>query len=86
VSLPVYDEWLFEDVPSSHGADAITYHVLFGTVNWTRRGGDEHPAFAILMNYNGRINYQMPAHILEQDLPQVLAAVERLRARSAERR
>ena len=80
MSIPVYNEWWSEEIPSSHGEE-ITYHVLFGTVNWTGNGGDEHPAFVILMNYSGTINRQMPAHILEQDLPQVLAAIERLRER-----
>jgi hypothetical protein len=83
MSLPVYNEWWSEEVPSRHG-EGISYHVLFGTVNWTGRGGDERPAFAVLMNYGGALNRQMPAHIMEDDLPQVLAAIERLRERRAQ--
>jgi len=76
---PVYQEWRFEDIPSSHG-NGIAYHVFFGTVNWTKIAGDERTAFVVLMKYDGKLAYGLPAHIIEDDAPAVFAAVERLRA------
>ena len=76
---PVYNEWRSEDVPSSHGQDVV-YHVFFGTVNWSKTAGGERASFVVLMHYNGVPAYHIPPHILEEDAPAVLAAIDRLRA------
>jgi hypothetical protein len=78
MSEPVYQEWDYRLVPSSHGP-AIFYRVFFGAVNWSGVGGDERAAYTVLMQYGEHINKQMPAHIVETDLPNVLSAIEQLR-------
>jgi hypothetical protein len=44
MDVPVYSEWMAEDVPSSHG-DGIAYHVFVGTVNWLWFGDGLFRAF-----------------------------------------
>ena len=77
--LPVYEPWETRLVPSGHGPE-IYYYVFLGTVNSERIGGGERVAITVLMQYDGAINYQMPAHILEEDLPRVLTAINELTA------
>jgi hypothetical protein len=73
---PVYDDWFIRHVPSGHG-DGINYYATFGTVNWTRQAGAERGAVVVRMEYPGTgVAFQMPAHILDEDLPRVLAAIE----------
>jgi hypothetical protein len=75
---PVYQEWASREVSSSHGGET-SYYVFLGTVNWTGQSGDEQVAYVVLMRYGNQINYQLPAHILEQDLDRVLGAIRELR-------
>jgi hypothetical protein len=76
---PVYLEFHWEDVSSNHGSGEILYRVFVGTVNWTKRAGGEKVAFVILMKYDGRLAYHIPAHILEEDAGAVFDALERMR-------
>jgi len=57
------------------------FYIAFfvGTVNWTKRAGGEKVAFVILMKYDGRLAYHIPAHILEEDAGAVFDALERMR-------
>jgi hypothetical protein len=89
--LLVYEEWDREIVPSSHYPN-VYYRVFFGTVDW-ERNNDLRRAYTILMqrgntaDWNvaksrGEIYFQMPAHILPDDLDRVLAALATLRGRN----
>jgi hypothetical protein len=73
---PVYNDLYIRRVPSGHG-EGINYYVTFGTVNWLRQVGAERRAVVVRMEYPGAgVANQMPAHILDEDLPHVLAAIE----------
>lgn len=85
--LPVYEETESVLVPSGHD-DNTHYRVFFGTVNWSRSPGDERRAVTVLMQYGstqdwaaardaGEIAFHLPAHVLVEDLPSVLAVMSR---------
>lgn len=86
VDFPVYDPWPgFERiVDSAHGAN-VKYKINAGTVNWDRTAGGDRVALWVLMDYDGQVNYKMPPHILEQDLPAVIQAITELQASLKER-
>lgn len=74
----VHEEWDHRLVGSGHG-DGIKYRVTVGTVNWKRNATGKKPAMAVFIQTGDKINYKMPAHILQQDLANVLRAIEELR-------
>lgn len=84
--IKVYEEWDYRLVPSSHGKD-IFYRIFNGTVNWDHSIEGMKPAYTILMQY-GRseewnqakkeIAWDMPAHVLEEDIDEVLKSVNEL--------
>lgn len=41
---------------------SVKYHVCYGAVDW-KKDGNRRPAVFILMSYNGKKNYQTPAHL-----------------------
>lgn len=76
----VHEEWDHEIVQSGHGSQ-IFYRVFVGTVNWTKSAGKLHVAYAIFMQYGEKIDWQMAAHILEEDYEAVESALRALRLR-----
>lgn len=74
----VHEELDHKLLESGHGKD-IKYRVTIGTVNWERTATGRKPAIVVFIQYGSRIDYKMPAHILEKDLPRVLKAIEELR-------
>lgn len=83
---PVYEEWESTLIPSEH-ADDVNYRVFWGTVNWSRTSNDLRKAVTVFMQYGSTKNwaeakagkeivFNMPAHILSQDLPAVMAAIK----------
>ena len=77
-TMPVHTLLACREIPSSHGEE-IFYYVFVGYVNWDGRGGSERLAFAVFMKYGGKVHYQMPAHILNEDLDSVTEALQNLR-------
>jgi hypothetical protein len=75
--FPVYSPWRERIINSGH-APTTKYRVSAGTVNWDRSAMGERVAVWVLMDYDGQANYQMPPHILEEDLPAVLGAITEL--------
>jgi hypothetical protein len=50
-------------IPANHNPDgSVKYHVCYGEVDW-ERNGNTRPAIFILMSYNDRISYTVPAHL-----------------------
>ncbi|MFL0361659.1 hypothetical protein ACH0BF_01405 [Pseudobacillus sp. 179-B 2D1 NHS] len=50
-------------IDANHNPDGNTkYHVCYGTVDW-EKNGTRRPAVFILMSYNGKKNYMVPAHL-----------------------
>jgi len=77
-ALPVHTPLAYREIPSSHGAE-ILYYVFAGYVNWNGRGGSERLAFAVFMEYGGKVHYQMAAHIMNEDFNAVMEALQELR-------
>lgn len=67
IDNPVYTDAEVYIIPSGHGPN-INYRVCFGYVDW-RRDGNLRPAIYILMEYQGKTNYQIPPHILTSPGP-----------------
>ena len=83
---PVYEEWHHRLVQSGHGPDTY-YRIFKGTVNWAKSPGGMLPAITVLIQYGNatdwaaarrEIAFDMPAHILTDDLPAVLTAINEL--------
>lgn len=79
----VYEEYESLLVPSNHGAD-INYRIFSGTVNWDKSPAGMKRAITVLMQYGNSIDwnnavkeldFKMPAHILVEDLENVLLAI-----------
>jgi hypothetical protein len=50
-------------IPANHNPHGtVKYHVCYGEVDW-ERSGKTRPAVFILMSYNDRISYTVPAHL-----------------------
>lgn len=71
-------------IPANH-APGVNYLVTYGNVDW-KKDGAERTAIYILMEYQGRVSYQTPAHITTErgadgksDLDRVLEAIEKLK-------
>ncbi|OXM85807.1 hypothetical protein [Paenibacillus rigui] len=71
-------------IPSSHGPN-VNYLVTYGFVDW-KKDGNLRPAVYVLMEYNGRISYQTPAHITTDknadgstDFEKVMDAINQLK-------
>jgi hypothetical protein len=77
-TMPVHTVLAYREIPSSHGEE-VFYYVFVGYVNWDGRGGSERLAFAVFMKYDGKVHYQMPAHILNEDFDSVTEALQSLR-------
>ena len=85
----VYEEWDHELVESGHNSSGTVYYRVFkGTVNWEKKPGGMKPAIVVMMQYGDseewdeatdEIAFDMPAHILDGDLPNVLAAIDSLK-------
>lgn len=84
----VHEEWDYILVDSNHGQE-VYYRVFYGTVNWDKSAGAIQPAVTVLMQYGstldwadakseGEIDFTMPAHILREDLSNVLEAIRSL--------
>ena len=73
-------------IPANHNPDgSVKHHVCYGEVDW-QKNGNTRPAIFILMSYNGRINYQTPAHLTldaedETDFDKVYEALTYLKAK-----
>lgn len=85
---PVYEEYKAELVESNHGSD-VYYRVFAGTVNRSKSSDSMKRAITVMMQYghtpdwrsavaHKEISFDMPAHILLEDLPAVLSAISRL--------
>lgn len=91
MNSPVYEEWHHRLVKSGHGPNTY-YRVFNGTVNWAKSPGGMLPAIAVLIQYGEsadwgtarrkEIAFNMPAHILNDDWPAVLAAINELQSES----
>lgn len=88
----MYEEWEFVLVPMT-GARDTNYRVFSGTVNWDREPATLRRAVCVLIQYgstedwraatgNREINFQMPAHILVEDLDAVRRAMDSLSIRA----
>lgn len=86
----VYEEWESEVLPMS-GVPNTYYRVFRGTVNWDRQPDTMRTAVCVLIQHGNtpdwreakrrnEIRFQMPAHVLLEDVPAVLAAIGRLSA------
>lgn len=86
----IYKEEQCRLVKSNHGEKGsnIHYRVFKGTVRWPNSDADK-PAIVVLMQYGGaedwreavvakKINFRSPAHMLAEDLPNILKAVNEL--------
>ena len=68
-------------ITADHNSNGkVKYHVCYGKVDWSKSGENLKPAIFILMSYDGRINYQTPAHLTlndveETDFEKVLEAL-----------
>jgi hypothetical protein len=91
--MKVYEERDSILVKGEHGGDDTCYRIFYGTVNWERTSGGKGTAFTVLMQYGttrewskakkkGEISFDMPAHILENDLAAVLEALQELADRN----
>ena len=93
----VHEEWpgMVELVPST-GHGGKSYRVSYGTVSWTRTPEDMRRALIVFMQRGDTENFEeakslheiqwdVPAHILEEDLDAVMAAMRRVRGRVQER-
>lgn len=50
-------------ITSNHKDDgSVKYHVCYGEVDW-EKNGMRRPAVFVLMSYDGKISYQLPAHL-----------------------
>lgn len=83
---PVYTHAEEIRIPSSHGKE-INYLVYYGFVDW-KRDSNLRPAVYVLMEYNGRISYETPPHIMTDknpdgstDLEKVLDALNSLKTK-----
>ena len=92
----VYEEWGSELIPSSHGEN-INYRVFHGTVNWAKTADGMMPALVVFIQYGSEtdwskalqqreISLNMPAHILDMDLDNVVPALIRLQAKNNRRK
>jgi len=83
----IYKEEECRLVKSGHGS-GIHYRVFKGTVRWPDYNEDL-PAIVVLMQYGGKaewreavaareINFRSPAHMLTEDLPNILKAIGEL--------
>jgi hypothetical protein len=79
--IRVHEEWFFELIESNHGP-TIYYRVFYGTVNWRKVAGEERKSVVVVMQYGDQIEWQMPAHLLEEDIDNVLRSIERVRAKA----
>jgi hypothetical protein len=79
-NFPVHILVDFLRIRSSHG-DEIYYYLFAGYVNWSRCADDLRLAFAVFVEYQGRVNYQMSAHILDDDFDLVAEGLNELRGR-----
>jgi hypothetical protein len=89
----LYEEWDCELVISSHSnSKKIYYRIFWGTVNWDRSTEGMEVALTTLIQNgntadfklakkNNEINFQMPAHILKNDIPELELGIQRLLAR-----
>ncbi len=84
----VYEEWDRILVPAP-GHGGAYYRVFLGTVSWTRQPEDMAVAVTVLMQDDntedfteakrkGVIHFQMPAHVLIEDLPAVTRALREM--------
>ena len=86
--ISVYEEQKFELIRSSHSDKDVYYRIFFGTVNWTKSVDGKLDALTIFMQYGdtadfkiarkGEIQFQMPAHILKEDIEKVQLATQLL--------
>ncbi len=83
IDSKVYEEYDRILVPSSHGAN-INYRIFNGTVNWDKSSHGMKRAVTVLMQYGNsldwnnavkELDFKMPAHILVEDLENVLLAI-----------
>ncbi|MFC5413159.1 hypothetical protein ACFPMF_27810 [Larkinella bovis] len=83
---PVYEEWSHKLIKSGHGPNTY-YRIFKGTVNWAKSPGGMLRATTVLIQYGDEqdwkaafkeIAFNMPAHILDNDLPAVLKAIDSL--------
>ncbi len=92
MNLPMYEEWESRLVSCTIDGD-IHYRIFFGTVSWPNSDGPR-TAYVILMQYGHtsdwntakklkEISFQMPAHILEEDLVDVNKALQELQTKRA---
>jgi len=88
--LPVYQEWDHILIRTSYNPE-FYYRVFFGGVDW-ERDGDIRPAYTVFYQRGSTdawqaaglggdmgIRLREPAHIMEEDLDQVIEALQTLR-------
>ncbi|GED35095.1 hypothetical protein P9G84_16390 [Brevibacillus centrosporus] len=50
-------------ITANHNPNGLVkYHVCYGEVDW-EKNGNRKPAVFLLMSYDGKMNYQVPAHL-----------------------
>lgn len=85
----VHEEWACELVPAPGHGDKF-YRVSYGTVCWSGHPEDLRRAVTVFMQKgntedfqeaksNNEIQYRMTAHILDEDIDAVTAAIARVR-------
>ncbi len=84
---PLYTKLKCELVPSSHSTKSTNYRVFLGYVDWDGLKDNGKAAIVVFMQYGNTIKWEqaqreialhMPAHILLEDLQDVMEAVKRL--------
>lgn len=86
---PVYKEWDRILVPAPGHGPGAHYRVFHGTVDWNGKG-DLKRAIVIFMQYGDEADWEkakrsdqiawgIPAHVLDEDVLPVLAAIEKLK-------
>ncbi len=87
----VYEELASVLVPMT-GVEGVHYRVFVGTVNWERTPSGARDAACVLIQHgatrewseaksNREIRFQMPAHVLKEDIAAVTAALADLTAK-----
>ena len=76
---PVHLELHWEDVSSNHGSGEILYRVFCRNGELDKTGWRREGRLRNSYEYDGRLAYHIPAHILEEDAGAVFDALERMR-------